>query len=111
VLRKNFDLLLSDRACRILVMVSLWSAPCDTPTRRQATLVLGGYPELDEVLAATGLQAEGVFELLKNFLEFGRIGDGDRLHAKLLDWIFQTLRHFSRQSNGLLSCCIAQTRS
>ena len=60
--------------------------------------MLGGYPELDEVLAATRLQAEGVFELFKNFLEFGRIGDGDRLHAKFLDWIFQTLRHVSRQS-------------
>jgi hypothetical protein len=53
-------------------MVSAWSAPCDTPT--QATLVLGGYPELDEVLAATRLQAEGVFELFKNFLESGESG-------------------------------------
>ena len=75
------------------------------------SLVLGGYPELDEVLAATHLQAEGVFELLKNFLEFGRIADGGRLHAKFLDSIFQTLRHFSRQSNSLLSCRIAQTQS
>ena len=36
--------------------------------------MLGGYPELDEVLAATRLQAEGVFELFKNFLNSGESG-------------------------------------
>jgi hypothetical protein len=35
--------------------------------------------------------AEGVFELFKSLVEFGRIGDGGRLHAKFLDSIFQTL--------------------